>query len=132
MHPTYNVSFPADPQHVRSARAAVTTYAQLCGFSGSELIDIELATGEALSNAVEYADGPNRSFSVRCDCKNGEFRIEIGNSGNRFRVPRRALEVVPNERNRGFGIFIMRRLMDDVTFARDGARVRMRKRRLLG
>ena len=132
MQPTYTASFPADPQHVRSARAAVTTYAQLCGFSGPELIDIELAAGEALSNAVEYAGGSDRTFSVRCDCKNGELRIEIHNAGSRFRVPRRVLEVVPNERNRGFGIFIMRRLMDEVNFARDGTRVRMRKRRLLG
>jgi anti-sigma regulatory factor (Ser/Thr protein kinase) len=132
MQPTYTASFAAEPQHVRPARAAVRAYARICGFSGSELTDIELAAGEAISNAVEYAGGSDRSFSVRCECSKGELRIEVSNSGNRFRVPARALEVLPNERNRGFGIFIMRRLMDGVTFARDGTRVRMRKRRLLG
>jgi anti-sigma regulatory factor (Ser/Thr protein kinase) len=53
----------------------------------------------------------------------------IEDSGSSFTEPSVQTSVQPDDRGRGFGIFLMRRLMDEVTFARNGTIVRLVRRR---
>ena len=111
------------------ARNAIAGFARVCGFTTEEIGDIRLAAGEALNNAVEHAVGDRSpGFSVRCRFSEGELTIEIRDNGRGFAPTDKRDETPLEERNRGFGIFLMRKLMDDVHFGKNGTLVRLTRR----
>lgn len=130
MPPHYRAVFTGDYKNVPLARSAVASFARLCGFNDDEVSDIRLAAGEALSNAVEHGRLGARmnGFSVKCIYREQELEIEVRDNGEGFtfeNTSRTPLE----ERTRGFGLFLMRRLMDRVYFDNNGSTVRLMRRR---
>lgn len=126
----YRADYSNDTKNVALARKGVAGFAGACGFSEADIADIRLAAGEALSNAVEHGNAPLAGgFTVECGFDGESLSIEIRDSGQGFSTPpASAQSVVPDQRGRGFGIFLMRRLMDDVAFTRNGTIVRMVRR----
>ena len=94
--------------------------------------DIELALREALGNAVVHGneEHPERKVHIRCRCELGEgISIVVTDQGKGFdfeEVERNGLTSDPGG-VRGHGIQLMKAYMDDVSFARGGTEVRMRK-----
>ncbi len=128
MSPNYRAAFSGDRKNVPLARNAIASFARICGFSQEEVADIRLAAGEALSNAVEHGISErSNGFSVRCIFEDDELTIEIRDNGQGFTLEKRDQTPI-EERNRGFGIFLMRRLMDGVQFDRNGTMVRLTRR----
>jgi anti-sigma regulatory factor (Ser/Thr protein kinase) len=126
----YNAAYTSDIRNVALARQAIAAFAAKCGFSKDEVSDIRLAAGEALSNAVEHgSDTPARRIIVECNFRDDELTIEIQDNGSAFAEPSDCSSL-PDDRGRGFGIFLMRRLMDEVSFARNGTLVRLVRRRV--
>lgn len=123
----YRADYSNDTKNVALARKGVAGFAGACGFSEADIADIRLAAGEALSNAVEHGNARNAGgFTVECGFDGESLSIEIRDSGQGFSAPAKTNQAVtPDQRGRGFGIFLMRRLMDDVIFARNGTIVRM-------
>jgi serine/threonine-protein kinase RsbW len=129
----YHADYPSEIRNVALARRSVAGFASACGFSESEIADIRLAAGEALSNAVEHGCGASSAgFTVDCKFDGDELRIEIQDGGRGFCAPTIQGKVEPDQRGRGFGIFLMRRLMDDVAFGRNGTIVRLTRRQRRG
>jgi serine/threonine-protein kinase RsbW len=127
--PIYRAAFTGDRRNVPLARNAIAGFARVCGFSAEEVYDIRLASGEAISNAVEHGQTlRSHGFSVRCTFFEDELTIEIRDSGEGFSLEGKFDETPINERARGFGIFLMRRLMDGVHFDRGGTCVRLTRR----
>jgi serine/threonine-protein kinase RsbW len=123
--PTYRAVFTGDRKNVPLARNAIARFAGLCGFSPDEVADIRLAAGEALSNAVEHGQASRSSgFSVRCTFEDDQITIEIRDNGSGFAIDIHEDDALEH-RERGFGIFLMRRLMDSVRFERNGTAVRL-------
>jgi anti-sigma regulatory factor (Ser/Thr protein kinase) len=114
---------------VGKARRAVTAFAREW-FSGDDLSDIESAVGEALANCAEhgYVNGTNIDVRARFDGR--ELTVEISDAGKGFERWN-ALEFVKPRCSapRGYGTFIMRRLMDEIEYTDRGTRVRLLKRR---
>lgn len=131
VNPNYRAAFSGEARNVPLARNAIASFARICGFTRDEVDDIKLAAGEALSNAVEHGRQTRvPGFSVRCSFDEDELTIEIRDNGEGFDLSRQ--EEGPKERNdRGFGIFLMRRLMDGVRFDRNGTCVRLVRRRAI-
>jgi serine/threonine-protein kinase RsbW len=121
----YRAEFSSDIRNVALARRGIADFAHACGFSEGEVADIRLAAGEALSNAVEHGGHAAGKFSVLCTFEGAELVIEISDAGTGFPAPREITSVTPDHRGRGFGIFLMRRLMDDVSFSSNGTVVRL-------
>jgi serine/threonine-protein kinase RsbW len=125
----YRSNFTSDIRNVALARRGIASFASACGFSDEAIADIRLAAGEALSNAVEHGRSTrSRGFTVNCVFDGSKLTIEIRDSGRGFPAPPEQSSVEPDDRGRGFGIFLMRRLMDDVSFARNGTVVRLVRR----
>ena len=126
----YRADYSNDTRNVALARRGVTGFAGACGFSEAEIADIRLAAGEALSNAVEHGSARSSGrFTVECGFDGDALSIEIRDTGRGFAAPEQSdRAVTPDQRGRGFGIFLMRRLMDDVCFTRNGTIVRMVRR----
>ncbi len=130
MFPHFRAAFSSHPRNVAPARNAVATFAKVCGFPDWEVEDIRLAAGEALSNAVEHGRGRRSpGFAVFCSFEDDELTVEVRDNGPGFgeRDPERPLD--PETPPRGYGVYLMRRLMNRVDFERGGSLVRMRRRR---
>ena len=63
---------------VREARKAVADYALLCGFSEQLTVEIALAAGEALANAVEHGNKDSDFIEVGCRFEGGTLIVESG------------------------------------------------------
>jgi len=103
----------------------------LRGPDGSET-DIELALREALANAVIHGNGedPNKRVYVTCRCyADKETLITVEDEGQGFDTSTVADPTTPSHRlaMHGRGIYLMKTLMDEVSFEEGGAVVRMRK-----
>ena len=94
--------------------------------------DIEMALREALANAVIHGNGENSFKRVYVECRcyvNGEVSITVRDEGRGF-----DWNAIPNPTFRenllfthGRGIYLMKTLMDEITFEEGGAVVMMRK-----
>ena len=99
---------------------------------GSE-VDIEMAVREALANAVIHGNGDDSCKSVYVTCRcymDGEISITVRDQGRGFDC-----NAIPNPTFRenllltyGRGIYLMKTLMDEVSFEEGGAVVMMRKK----
>jgi len=98
---------------------------------GSE-IDIEMAVLEALANAVIHGNGENsrKPIYVVCRCyMDGEVHIIVRDEGKGF-DSNAVLDPTFGENllfTHGRGIYLIKTLMDEVSFEEGGSVVRMRK-----
>jgi anti-sigma regulatory factor (Ser/Thr protein kinase) len=120
----YVGSFRCSGAGARHARALIIEFAR-AGLSRQELQDFETAIGEALANAVEHSKGSN--LTVECRREHGAIIAEIENDGNGF-LPPPGVTRPPKGALRGYGLYIMHRLLDEVEFLDDGKRLRLVKR----
>jgi serine/threonine-protein kinase RsbW len=126
-------------QSLPSKVAAISPYTeQLMRFilnfriaDGSE-IDIEMALLEALANAVIHGNGDNSGKRVYVTCRcylDGEVAITVQDEGKGFDSSA-VLDPTVQENllfTHGRGIYLMKTLMDEVSFEDGGSVVRMRK-----
>jgi serine/threonine-protein kinase RsbW len=126
----YRAAFTSDTiKNIGVARRGIAGFASDCGFPPEAVDDIKLAAGEALSNAFEHGSmHETRRITVDCSFDGRALTIEVQDQGLGFPLPLDLPAVVPDARGRGFGIFLMRRLMDEVSFDRNGTRVRLVRR----
>jgi serine/threonine-protein kinase RsbW len=124
----YRAAFSSDIRNVAEARRSIAGFAEACGFPREAVSDIRLAAGEALSNAVEHGGRSNSRIVVECSFDGSALAIEIHDQGPGFPAPLDRGSVEPDYRGRGFGIFLMRRLMHEVNFSRNGSVVRLVRR----
>ena len=125
---------PAQPHSASRVRAFVRKQADAAGFSDDDIAEIEVAVGEAVTNAILYGQ-PNAATP------DGEVGVEVGLSGARFYIeiqdpgPGFNPDDVPivgpenGEAVGGRGLYLMRALMDTVEMRRDeqGMRVRLER-----
>ncbi len=97
------------------------------GYDAHDLADIETAVGEALANAVEHGHREGSTFEVHVFADRAHVVIEVQDDGAGFAAshPR---DNPGYDAPRGFGIFLMRHLMDRVDYSNNGTRVRLAKR----
>lgn len=114
------IRVPCKPKYVRTIRRAVADFAESINIPEAEVEEIEIAASEAVSNIVRHAySGCKRTGGVRVKCahqRNG-FTVEVIDRGCGFDAP--ADHVVPEanyDREGGFGIILIKRLMDSVNY----------------
>src|SRR5437588_3623203 len=94
--------------------------------------DIEMALHEGLANAVIHGNGENpcKRIYVECRCyMDGEVSITIRDEGPGFDSSSVGDPTLLENRlfTHGRGIYLMKTLMDEVSFEEGGSVVRMRK-----
>jgi len=123
---------PGHGSYLSYIRTLVCDLARKVGFPEDEVAKIEMAVDEACANVVEHAykskkewHWKHRDPEIRLDvrARNGRLIIEINDHGQRFDfaaynpadIEGRIREMQP----RGYGIFIMRKFMDEVHYSSD-------------
>lgn len=99
---------------------------------GSE-VEIEMALREALANAVIHGNDENSYKQVYVECRcymDGEVAITVRDEGAGFDRSTVPDPTAPENRlfTHGRGIYLMKTLMDEVSFEQNGAIVHMRKK----
>jgi anti-sigma regulatory factor (Ser/Thr protein kinase) len=123
----YRERFPNTRRAATQARRALVAHVAGYGFAQQDLSDIETAVGEALANAAEHGHRSDSGFDVRVYVERNRLIIEVQDDGAGFGAPDPAAKAPAHDAPRGFGIYLMRHLMDEVDYTERGTCVRLAK-----
>ncbi len=108
------LKFTNDPRNLSKARKYVEDFAANHGFNEEQVFDIKVATGEAVSNAIEHGSPSGDSeIKISLDFSQGCLEISVADVG----IFKRIIKIDDQEdtQHRGRGIPFMLALMDKVT-----------------
>jgi serine/threonine-protein kinase RsbW len=131
------VTYPAKFEFLDDIRDFVAEVARDGGFDEKEIYSVQLAADEAASNIIEHAyhgvaDG---QIELTCEMRGAELMIAMQDHGRSFdvsKIKKPNLKANLSERKiGGLGIYLMRKLMDEVNYCSSGAgnRLTMIKRK---
>ncbi|NTU55001.1 MAG: ATP-binding protein [Anaerolineales bacterium] len=116
------VQFTAKFEFLDEIREFVGEIARAGGFNDRDVYNIQLATDEAASNIIEHAyeEVSDGLLEISCGVKGSSIMIVLVDHGESFDpsdVPAPDLKADLSERKiGGLGIFLMRKLMDEVQY----------------
>ena len=125
------VVIPSDLNSIRKASKEVLELLQPLKLGAYKLLDIRLCLEEALINAIRYGNkfDDNLKVKVSCSVENDILKIIVEDEGEGFDyngLPDPTLEKNLQEL-KGRGVFLIKRLMDEVYFNEKGNRITMLK-----
>ncbi|MEN8240284.1 MAG: ATP-binding protein [Chloroflexota bacterium] len=115
-------TFPGDFSSLGPISDFIANAAKQAGLDENSIYSVQLAVDEACTNIIEHAYGGegNGEIVCRCDSNSESFRIELRDQGKQFNPDTIPVPEVgaPLESlgNRGAGLFLMKKLMDQVEF----------------
>ena len=110
----------------KEARERVRLLGGSMGFSEERIEDIMTAVGEACLNAIEHGSSgdPTDTVLVRFDPGPGALEVLVSSKGAPFAFsyvePDIRMKIEGNDRPRGWGLFLIRRLADGVEISSEG------------
>ena len=116
------VQFAAKFEYLDEIRDFVGEIARASGFSDKDVYNIQLATDEAASNIIEHAYEKiaNGILELSCGVRDDQITIILIDHGESFdpsEIPLPDLKAdLSNRKIGGLGIFLMRKLMDEVHY----------------
>jgi anti-sigma regulatory factor (Ser/Thr protein kinase) len=117
---------PSGTEFLAAIRDTTKCVAELAGLDAATAEQVALAVDEASTNVIEhaYAGAGDRVVELAFTCEPDALLVEIKDDGrpvDRGAVPRVDLGRYARERRRGgFGMHLMGRIMDSVSFKRRG------------
>lgn len=124
----YEIIVPMGEDTELIAAQTVEEIAKRHHFSPKAINQIKTALVEACINATEHSLSPDRKIYQKFAIENDKIVITISNRGLRL-SDKKAAEIAPDEGRRGWGLKLMKSLMDEVKFEQtdDGTRISMTK-----
>lgn len=124
----YEMVVPMGDDTELIAAQTVEEIARRHNFPAKAINQIKTALVEACINAAEHSLSPDRRIYQKFSVADDKLTITVSNRGLRL-VDKTAHEVQPDEGRRGWGLKLMRSLMDEVRFETtdDGTRISMVK-----
>jgi serine/threonine-protein kinase RsbW len=127
-----NIGFPADPGAIGTVADAITEALIQLRVPEQKRLEVGLAVQEALVNAVVHGCKNDSSKQVRCRLQSdplGRIVITVTDPGPGFSPdllsdPKRQENIYADH---GRGVYLIRQLMDEVSFERRGNEIRMWK-----
>jgi len=119
---TYQITIPAATRYLGAVRRFVALHARAAGFSEQEIEHIKLAVDEACTNAIKHAYKGKESglIDVIIHLYPEEFVVIVRDRGPGFDPSKYTMPGIENSirerKGGGYGIHLMRRLMDRVEF----------------
>ena len=111
-----------------AAREQAFSVARDRDFDSDKLFDFEIAVGEALANAVEHGERSGGSIRLEGWLSATAFEAAISDDGAGYACGTIATEHPGAFAPRGYGLFLIQALMDDVRFSKSGNSVWFLKR----
>jgi serine/threonine-protein kinase RsbW len=115
-------TFPGNYSSLDPISKFIAEEAELAGLDENTVYSIQLAVDEACTNIIEHAYGGEGVGDIVCICSSdpSAFEVELRDKGQSF-DPKSIQDPdvgVPleNLKSRGAGVFLMNKLMDEVSF----------------
>jgi len=129
-----NLVIPADPRAIPTITDGVKHILETKGWDEPEIMAVELAVQEALTNGIRHGCKNDPSRKVQCCVavdQNGGVTVVVRDPGAGFDASQLPDPLDPANvlKPGGRGVFLINRLMDDVRFSEGGRAVQMHKRR---
>jgi len=123
------ITIPMDENAELIAAGIVEELAKKHNYDPKSINQIKTALIEAFINAAEHSLSPDRKIYQRFDVDDRKFTVTISNRGIRLADVSPAANGSERAKRRGWGLELMRRLMDEVRIEEtdDGTRIRMTK-----
>lgn len=127
----------ASTKHLAQVRNFVARHATEFGFNKNDISDIRLAVDEAFTNIIEHAyqNDEKQSVKIALGHNGKQFWISLYDSGKSFSLKDYKKpdikEKIKQKKRGGVGVYLIKKLMDDVEYRQDGPRneIRMTKKR---
>lgn len=112
---TIEISLPSELGYEKVATSAIATLAQQMGFSQERVDDLKTALSEAVVNSMEHGNQLDSELRVEVIAliETGALTLKIIDEGQQ---PLPSLNLARQERadHRGWGLFLIRNLVDEV------------------
>jgi serine/threonine-protein kinase RsbW len=124
----YEMIVPMGEDTEMIAAQTVEEIARRHHFTPKAINQIKTALVEACINAAEHSQSPDRKIYQKFKVEEDKITITVANRGLRL-VDKKAQEVEPQEGRRGWGLKLIKNLMDEVKMEQtdDGTRISMIK-----
>lgn len=127
----------ASTEHLAEVRNFVAKHATNFGFKKQDVADIRLAVDEAYTNIIKHAykHDENRSVDIKLGYNSNEFWVSLLDSGKNFDPSSysdpNVREKIKQKKRGGVGVYLIKKLMDDVEYTKEGAlnKIRMTKKK---
>jgi anti-sigma regulatory factor (Ser/Thr protein kinase) len=126
---SFHMAIPNTAAGAAHVRKQFIRFVQRFNLRPDVAADLEAAVGEALANAAEHGYRRHGTIRVNALVTNDRLEASISDDGPGFflRGPVSA-EQPPPHSPRGYGLFLIRTLVDELEFRDDGKTVWFRKR----
>jgi serine/threonine-protein kinase RsbW len=121
------LSVRSDPAKIRDVRIWVSSIARAAGFADDETRDLAVALSEVCSNSHRhaYAGRTDGRIDLEVEVENGGLRLTIRDYGAGFEASEHAAPLPAEPTEGGYGLVLIRSLMDDVKFTNMGVGTRV-------
>jgi serine/threonine-protein kinase RsbW len=127
----------ASTEHLAEVRNFVAKHAKSFGFKKQDVADIRLAVDEAYTNIIKHAykHDANRLVDIKLGYNSNEFWVSLLDSGKTFDpssyTEPDVREKIRQKKRGGVGVYLIKKLMDDVEYSKEGQlnKIRMTKKK---
>lgn len=124
--PSYTLTIPSSTRFLEDVREFVSMHAEEAGFPDAVVEQLKMAVDEACTNVIEHAyEGQSEQpIDIVITIHTDKLTIRIRDKGRQFnqkayREPD-LIEYAKTRKSGGFGVHIMRKLMDEVAWRTAG------------
>lgn len=123
------LELPNKPEFISLARLAVSSLANMIGFSIDEIEDIKVALSEACTNAMQYGCKNQNSYKTTFEIGPDFLSVCVKDTGDLWDIDAVKEPSLKGDQVGGFGLYIIRTLMDemDITSQESGTTLTMKK-----
>ena len=111
---TVKLEIPNSPEFVSIARKTLEAFAWSIGLADQEIEDLELAVGEACTNAVKYGEPGDQTVRIIYRIGENSMEIQVRNRGKAF-TPPASPKPIEQMQTGGLGLFLIDQLMDKMS-----------------
>lgn len=119
---TYRKKVKASTQNLSEIRDFVSKHAGEHGFSAKKVADIQLAVDEAYTNIIKHAykNDSSQEVIINLEFDNEKMIVTLTDHGTGFDVEKyrrpNLKKQIEKKKRGGMGVYLMRKLMDDVSY----------------
>ena len=123
---TYQITVAASTKNLAKVREFISKHAASEGFSPQTVADLCLAVDEAYTNIIKHAYKFDSTKSVKIDLEfdDQKLSVRLKDKGESFNEAKYVMpdisEQVKNKRRGGMGVYLMKKLMDEVNYDSSG------------
>lgn len=122
----HTLSVKASTEHLAEVRDFVAEHAQNIGLSQKEISEIRLAVDEAYTNIIKHAykNSPSETVEIEIGSDNSQLWITLIDEGKSFDPETYSepdiIQRIKDKKRGGMGVYLIRKLMDQVQYNRKG------------